>query len=753
MISTFKRLIASLLALILFVGAAPLARAASPAVPAPPAPPTAASSEDGEADDSQNPAPTPPRLSYINGEVSFWRPGGEDWAPAQVNTPLAPGDQLYTGNRGNLEVQIDSRSFVRAWGDSQLGLENHEPDFLQIKVAAGHVSLDLRTLDGGRSVELDTPAAAFTIDRPGYYRVDVAPDRTSFVTRRGGTASMTPAGGQAVSIAASEQVVLTGAGTATVQTFVAPEQDVWDRWNYTRTEALVDTVSARYVPPTVSGVDDLDQHGNWRVVPEYGSVWVPEGVATDWAPYTTGRWVWDPRFGWSWVDTAPWGWAPYHYGRWVHLDRVWAWAPGPVVVRPVYAPALVAFFGAPGIRVSIGAPFVSWVALGWGEPCVPWWGRPGFVGRAWWGGWGGPRVVNNVVINRTTVVNVTNINVYRNVNVQNAVVAVRPDRFGRGPVGEARIRQVDTRQLQPVRGAVDVRPDRSSFAAASGRGIRPPENVLDRGVVATRAPVTRALPREPEGRGPAPRIVPAPRSNEVSDARPPLGQSRLERARPPRAPRFESDQRPSATPPAARRENPTGQERGRRPEAQRGPDPQRAPDSPRAAEPQRAPDVPRGPEPQRAPQVQPTPQVQRPPQVQRAPEAPAERRAPADTPRQRREPADQPRAMERPTAPVPQPRPAERPAAPAPQPRQPERPAAPAPQQRQVERPAAAQPRTEAPRQQQRVLPGEPANRLYPGGRVQAPTPRGPESRPLAHPRPAQERGGGRERGHAREQR
>ena len=740
MISTFKRIIASLLALILFVGAAPLARAASPAVPAPPAPPTAAAPEDGEADERQNPAPTPARLSYTNGEVSFWRPGGDDWAPAQVNTPLAPGDQLYTGNRGNLEVQIDSRSFVRAWGDSQLGLENHEPDFLQIKVAAGHVSLDLRSLDGGRTVELDTPAAAFTIERPGYYRVDVAPDRTSFVTRRGGTASMTPAGGQGVSIATSEQVVLAGGGAPTVQTFVAPEQDVWDRWNYARTEALVDTVSARYVPQTVAGVDDLDQHGNWRVVPEYGSVWVPEGVATDWAPYTTGRWVWDPRFGWSWVDTAPWGWAPYHYGRWVHLDRVWAWAPGPVVVRPVYAPALVAFFGAPGVHVAIGAPFVSWVALGWGEPCVPWWGRPGFVGRAWWGGWGGPRVVNNVVINRTTVVNVTNINVYRNVGVQNAVVAVRPDRFGRGPVGEARIRQVDTRQLQPIRGAVDLRPDRSSFAAASGRGVRPPENVLERGVVATRAPVTRALPREPEGRGPAPRIVPAPRANEVGEARPPLGQSRLERARPPRAPRFESDQRPNATPPAARREDATGQERGRRPEGQRAPDPQRAPQSPRAAEPPRAPDVPRGPQPPPQAQPAPAPQVQRPPQVQRAPEAPAERRAPADVPRQRRE-VDQPRAVERPAAPVPQP------------PRQIERPAAPAPQQRQVERPAAPQPRTEAPRPQQRVLPGEPANRLYPGGRVEAPTPRGPESRPMARPRPAQERGGGRERGSAREPR
>ena len=744
---TFKRLIASLLALMLFVGAAPLARAASPAPPAPPAPPAASGPAEGEADDNQNPAPTPPRLSYTNGDVSFWRPGGEDWAPAQVNTPLAPGDQLYTGNRGNLEVQIDSRSFVRAWGDSQLGLENHEPDFLQIKVAAGHVSLDLRALEGGRTVELDTPAAAFTIDRPGYYRVDVAPDRTSFVTRRGGTASMTPGGGEAVRIATSEQVVLTGTGPSAVQTFVAPEQDVWDRWNYARTEALVDTVSARYVPPTVSGVDDLDQHGNWRVVPEYGSVWVPEGVGTDWSPYTTGRWVWDPRFGWSWVDTAPWGWAPYHYGRWVHLDRVWAWAPGPVVVRPVYAPALVAFFGAPGVRVAIGAPFVSWVALGWGEPCVPWWGRPGFVGRPWWGGWGGPRVVNNVVVNRTTVVNVTNINVYRNVNVRNAVVAVRPDRFGRGPVGEARIRQVDTRQLEPVRGAVDVRPDRTSFAAASGRGIRPPENVLDRGVVATRPPVTRALPREPEGRGPAPRIVAAPRPSEVGDARPPLGQSRLERARPPRAPRFESDQRPGVTPPAARREDAAGPERGRRPDAQRVPDPQRTPDSPRGPEPPRGPDVPRAPELQRVPQrqstppMQPTPQAQPTPQVQRPPDTPRERRAPADVPgRSRRETPDQPRS-------------AERPAAPAPSPRQAERPAAPAPQPRQVERPTAPQPRTEAPRPQQRGLPGEPANRLYPGGRVEAPARRGPESHPMARPRPTQERGGGRERGPAREHR
>src|SRR5436853_6184459 len=59
---------------------------------------------------------TPPRLSYAEGEVSYFRPGASDWAPAQVNTALAPGDELYTGNRGNLEVQVGVGAFVLAWG-------------------------------------------------------------------------------------------------------------------------------------------------------------------------------------------------------------------------------------------------------------------------------------------------------------------------------------------------------------------------------------------------------------------------------------------------------------------------------------------------------------------------------------------------------------------------------------------------------------------------------------------------------------
>src|SRR5438132_11962537 len=301
MMTHARPLMAPLLALVLLLGTAPRARAAT-------------SPSEGEA---QAIGRTPPRLSYTNGEVSFFRPGAQDWASAQANTPLAPGDELYTSTQGDLELQVGTRAFVRAWGDSQLGLTNQDPDFLQFKVTNGHVSLDLRSLDPGRTVELDTPHAAFTIDHPGYYRADVTQERTSLITRRAGQATMTPAGGQAVAIAPSEEVVVEGTPTPTVQSYVAPELDAWDQWNYTRTDHLLEAVSARYVPSDVYGVDDLDQHGSWRVVQAYGPVWVPEAVPAEWVPYSTGRWTWDPHYGWTWLDIAPRSWSADQHGRMV----------------------------------------------------------------------------------------------------------------------------------------------------------------------------------------------------------------------------------------------------------------------------------------------------------------------------------------------------------------------------------------------------------------------------------------------------
>jgi uncharacterized protein DUF6600 len=570
-------------------------------------PPIPAVAETGAPDELATVARTPPRLSFADGQVSFWRPGAQDWTQAQVNTPLAPGDQLYTGSPGNLELQIGGRAFVRGWANTQLGLENQEPDFVQLKVTAGHASFDLRTLEPGRTVEVDTPNAAFTIEHTGYYRVDIVGERTSFITRRGGQATVTPASGPAVAITASEEVVIEGTSSPHVASYVAPQLDDWDSWNYARTERLLDAVSPRYVSPGTYGVSDLDHYGNWRVVSDYGPVWVPAAVPGGWVPYSTGSWMLDPYYGWTWVDTAPWGWAPYHHGRWVFVDGFWAWAPGPVLVRPVYAPALVAFFG---------GPVVGWVALGWGEPLVPWWGPVGFVRSPWWGGWGGPRVVNNVVINRTTVVNVQNITVYRNTNVKNAVVAVNENHFGRGPITSARVAQVDVKNLQLIHRAPNATATPASFVPTGSRGVRPPDERLTRPVVATRPPHSSsesATGGERKGGPPGivtppPRLVSAPQQHEaaLTPPRPPFGQSKAERSTagptqpsPPR--RLEGPRRPERTsegappaprqaPPQLRREPPVIGSAPSPPQPAPGPagqrGPQGAPPAPRQAPPQ-----------------------------------------------------------------------------------------------------------------------------------------------------------------------
>jgi hypothetical protein len=459
---------------------------------------------------------TPPRVSYMAGEVSFWRPGAQDWTPAQLNTPLAPGDVLYAAQGASVEIQAGPGAFVRATDGTQIGLDNQEPDFTQFRVTAGHAALDLRQLAPGSIIELDTPNATFTIERPGYYHVDVDQDATALGTYHGGHATMTAVGGVTTSVVANQQVVVMGTDSPRLAMGAAPELTAWDRWNHERTDQLLRPASARYVSTAIYGTEALDQYGTWRTVATYGPVWVPAGVPVGWVPYSTGRWIWDPRFGWTWLDDAPWGWAPYHHGRWIFLGSYWAWAPGPIVVRPVYAPALVVFLG-PTV-VGVHHP-VYWAPLGWGEPVIPWWGRPGFVGVPRWAGWGGPRVINNVVINRNTTVTVTNINVYRNVNVTNAIVGVPANHFGRGRVEVARVNPTEARQLKPVRGALAIQPVAASVMPSASPAIKPPAAIRARSVVATRPPKdwtptlrAQGLVATPEGpRVDAPRLVPSPK--------------------------------------------------------------------------------------------------------------------------------------------------------------------------------------------------------------------------------------------------
>jgi hypothetical protein len=418
-------------------------------------------------------------------------------------------------------------------------------------------------------------------------------------------------------------------------------------------------------------------------------------------------------------------------------------------VRPVYAPALVAFFGGPSasVSISIGGPVVGWVALGWGEPVVPWWGPAGFIHEPSWRGWGGPRVVNNTVINNTTVVNVQNINVYRNTNVQNAVVAVNEQHFGHGPITPARVAAADIKSLQPTHAAPQIAATPASFVPIASRGVRPPEGSLQRSVVATRphagsdTAAGGARQVGPAGVSrPAPRLVsvPSQRDSVPTPARPAFGQSTVERPTedrahppsPPGAPKPRASlPQPRGTAPIPATPQPSAPGRAAVPPLPAGHgEPSQvkapAPSAPQSAPSRVATPSPPGRRPEPTAVTAPAPasrsstsRVAAPPPPARHPEAP-QVTAPVPT-------APQP-SPSRVAAPPPPARRPEAPQAPASASARPQSapsrvtappPAAPHPSPPQVAAPAAPQPpahRAEMPRSPTRPLPGEPANRLAP---------------------------------------
>ncbi len=78
-----------------------------------------------------------------------------------------------------------------------------------------------------------------SVERAGYYHVEVVGDSVKFSTHRGGSAIMTPASGSATPIAANQQGVVIGMESPRVEWSPAPPLTAWDNWNYQRSASLL----------------------------------------------------------------------------------------------------------------------------------------------------------------------------------------------------------------------------------------------------------------------------------------------------------------------------------------------------------------------------------------------------------------------------------------------------------------------------------------------------------------------------------
>ncbi|WP_220456296.1 DUF6600 domain-containing protein [Rugamonas brunnea] len=441
------------------------------------------------------------RLAYVNGAVSLAVAGGNDWVQADINRPLMPGDRVWVDAGGRDEVQIGNAA-LRMDGGTLVSVLNLDDRTAQFQLTQGRAYLRVRRLNPGDVVEVDTPNLALSIRKPGVYRLEVDPNGAStLVAVRAGEAEAYGEG-NAYLIDPGQSYRFGGTNLQDYQYVQAPPDDDFERWAAQRDQRREHAVARRYVSPDMIGYDDLDDQGSWRTVPDYGSVWVPAHVSPDWAPYRDGHWSWIDPWGWTWVDDAPWGFTVSHYGRWTHLDTGWGWVPGPVVERPVYAPALVAFVAGAALALAVDhGPGVAWFPLGPREVYRPaYQASPAYITKV---------NTSNTVINRTEinkVVNVNNVNTVNNVtNITNvnyinqhipgAVTAVPAQAFVRAqPVRQAAVplsRQVLA--AAPVTNKVALAPQAQSRAANVPARSAPAPAIVARQVIAHTPPHVSAM--------------------------------------------------------------------------------------------------------------------------------------------------------------------------------------------------------------------------------------------------------------------
>jgi hypothetical protein len=490
------------------------------------------------------------RLSNLSGAVSFAAGGSDEWLFAPINRPVVNGDRLWADADGRAEIQMGNGT---AWIGPQTSVRvlNLDDDVVQLEVSQGTMVLRVRRLDSNDSVEIDTPNLAFVVTRPGSYRVAVD-DRgdATLVAVRDGAAEVY--GGRASYVVTRNQTYrFYGTDLADSEVLPSPPFDALERYAADRGRSVDRGVSARYVSTEVIGYADLDTYGSWTAVPEYGNVWFPRAVATDWAPYRYGHWSWIDPWGWTWVDDAPWGFAPFHYGRWAHVSRGWCWVPGPANVRPVYAPALVAFVGGGNVSLSLSTgPAIGWFPLAPREVYRPWYNAtPNYVRQVNVTNTTitNVTVINNVVNNTTTV---TQANQYVNLRAPNGVTAVPPAAMAQSQsVQRVAVRvqpnAIDRSHVTPT---VQVVPAQQALVGATKPGqAKPPASAETRSVVARAAPppppmsVAERLPMLQKD----PKPIDRPRAQAAAPAAAP-GASQAGAAAPGAAPQAAAPGRPGA---------------------------------------------------------------------------------------------------------------------------------------------------------------------------------------------------------------
>jgi hypothetical protein len=313
-------------------------------------------------------------LAFAQGTVSFHDREQPGWIPAVVNRPLTSGDAIWTEPNARSEISL-AGTRIRMEGASQLDMLAIDDSQTRLQLDQGRIDVKSFAMDRNQPYQVLTPRGTVSLQQQGDYYMEAG--STQDPTRlgvRAGAAEFQALNGQMVAVRPGEVAEVLGDASAPQIRIINTAPPAPAAYWASRDRQVVYDQPPQYLSAGITGYEDLNGYGSWINDGTYGEVWVPRAVPAGWAPYRTGRWIYQPPWGWTWVDEQPWGFAPYHYGRWANLDGRWVWVPPQRDVRPVYAPALVAFVGGVELALTLAnrsvAP-VGWFPLGPREVYVP----------------------------------------------------------------------------------------------------------------------------------------------------------------------------------------------------------------------------------------------------------------------------------------------------------------------------------------------------------------------------------------------
>ncbi|MEM5786303.1 MAG: DUF6600 domain-containing protein, partial [Syntrophobacteraceae bacterium] len=337
------------------------------------------------------------RISHIEGELLYYVAESKDWVAAVADGPSGLDDAFYSGDDSRAEFIMPNRTRLRIGPTTQVQVIALKDDLSQIDVASGSA----RFLNDSDSaiIKATTPFGYAVAEAGGSFDLYVGNESVEVIALEGVVYYVGNERSSKYEVIAGSSIL---ADDTTVTESNGTVDADWQEWNEKRDAQWTSKIETRgdsinYIP---SGLYDqasvLDEHGRWEDVYYEGEsrrLWRPTAIASDWRPFTAGRWtVYHGDSAWI-PEAEPFGYVTHHYGNWVYLDSpgYWYWMP-PALVAPVRPGFDLSFSWYPG-RVSW---LHSSLRVGW-FPIAPF--EPYYAHRYW-----GPRTfvvgaVPNISIN------------------------------------------------------------------------------------------------------------------------------------------------------------------------------------------------------------------------------------------------------------------------------------------------------------------------------------------------------------------